>query len=319
MSTTKTALTDFAHHVQAGLAATPKQLSSKYFYDDEGSRLFQQIMAMPEYYLTNAEDEILRTQSAHILAALQFDQPFNIIELGAGDGAKTLHLLRHLQQQQVDCTFIPIDISSQAISDLMERINGQLPNLKVEPMVGDYHHVMRDITSSSKPNLVLFLGSNIGNFEWVPARRMLTALGEQLREGDKLLIGFDLKKNPHLVHAAYSDATGITKAFNLNLLRRINRELGANFDLARFDFFNYYNPLTGEVRSFIVSLAEQQVHIEAIGQTFDFKNDEVIRTELSKKYSLGEIEELARKCGFEVIASFQDSKNYFADSLWVRR
>ena len=310
---------EFMEHVCSGLSRQPKKLSSKYFYDDEGSRIFQQIMRLPEYYLTAAEDEILRLHSPAIFQAINYRKPFNIVELGAGDGAKTLHLLKAFSQQNVPFDFVPIDISQQAIDDLVDNVHRELPQLSIKPVVGDYFEVLDDLVSADRPNLVLFLGSNIGNFEVDAAKQMFKRLRERLNKGDHLLVGFDLRKDPNLIRAAYFDSTGVTKSFNLNLLLRINRELGGDFYLENFDFYSFYDPVAGEVRSFIVSISDQVVSLDHYGASFPFKKGEVIHTELSKKYHRTEIDELAVATGFLTKQHFQDANQYFTDALWCRQ
>ncbi len=306
----------FAEHVQRGLSSKIKYLSSKYFYDDAGSRLFQDIMNLPEYYLTDAEHEILNDQSFDLIATLEIDRKINVIELGAGDGFKTKLLLEAMVKQGIPLDFIPIDISKQAISDLEENMHQAIPELSIKSIIGDYFQVLPSILTRNNLNLILFLGSNIGNFEVEAAYEMLAHLGRDMQTKDYCLIGFDLKKNPAIIKAAYDDPQGVTHAFNLNLLHRINRELGGNFQLDNFDFYSYYDPVRGEVRSFIVSLRDQVVKIDALQQNFSFTTAEVIRTELSKKYDLDEISDMAFSTGFVPVRHFLDQRAYFADSLW---
>ena len=308
----------FAQDVLAGLTADKKQLSSKYFYDDNGSRIFQEIMNMPEYYLTDAEFEILSMQSKQIINALQFSTPFNIVELGAGDGFKTFKLLEYLVTQNIDFNYVPIDISQQAIDALTQRLRKRLPGLNIKPKVGDYFEILKVNKESSYPSLLLFLGSNIGNYNQTKAIELLKLFNDSMKSGDKLLIGLDLKKNPLVIHKAYFDPHGITKRFNLNLLLRINRELDANFKIDDFDFYCHYNPQTGEVKSYIVSLTKQQVHLKKLRKTINFDYNELIWTELSKKYSLNEISHLATSSNFKIIHNFLDCKHYFTDTLWEK-
>ncbi|GAB3177978.1 L-histidine N(alpha)-methyltransferase [Telluribacter humicola] len=315
-SNVKQRLNPFAEDVLKGLSAGEKYISSKYFYDDEGSRLFQKIMEMPEYYLTRSEMEILSVQSADIASALQFKEPFNIVELGAGDALKTQELLKYLVHQQVDFTYIPIDISEEAMQQLQQKLNTSLPGLQVQPEVGDYFSILKNMDFSGRSNLFLFLGSNIGNYEPDDAKVLLGMLYSHMQPGDKLLIGFDLQKAPEVVRDAYDDPHGITRAFNLNLLHRMNRELDADFAVDGFDFYCFYNPFNGEVRSMLVSLVEQEVSIGALQTTFHFGRNEMIRTELSKKYTLSEIENMAQACGYRVEEHFYDHNQYFTDSLW---
>ncbi|RZN84260.1 MAG: hypothetical protein EVB11_02320 [Winogradskyella sp.] len=308
----------FAKDVLAGLTAEKKHLSSKYFYDDNGSRIFQEIMKMPEYYLTDAEFEILSMQSKQIIEALKFSKPFNIIELGAGDGFKTFKLLEYLVDKKIDFKYMPIDISQEAMDALTERLKERLPGINIEPQVGDYFEILKVNRESVHPSLLLFLGSNIGNYKKGKAVELLKLFNDNMKDGDKLLIGMDLKKNPVTIHSAYYDKHGITKRFNLNLLLRINRELNADFKVDDFDFYCHYNPDNGEVKSYIVSLREQKVNIKKLNRIIDFDYHELIWTELSKKYSLQEIKLLAEEAKFKLNHNFLDCKHFFTDSLWEK-
>ncbi|ARV10087.1 hypothetical protein BTO05_10730 [Winogradskyella sp. PC-19] len=308
----------FAKDVLAGLTAKEKHLSSKYFYDDNGSRIFQEIMNMPEYYLTDAEFEILSMQSKQIIEALKFSKPFNIIELGAGDGFKTFKLLENLVNNKINFKYVPIDISQEAMDILTKRLKERLPDLNIKPQVGDYFEILKVNRESVYPSLLLFLGSNIGNYQNDKAIELLKLFNDNMKDGDKLLIGMDLKKNPVIIHNAYYDKHGITKRFNLNLLLRINRELDADFKVDDFDFYCHYNPDNGEVKSYIVSLREQKVNIKKLNRIIDFGYHELIWTELSKKYSLQDIRLLAEKTKFKLNHNFLDCKHFFTDSLWEK-
>ena len=309
---------NFAQDVLKGLSAPNKHLSSKYFYDDQGSRIFQEIMQMPEYYPTDSEFEILSLQAKQIFEALDFSQPFNVIELGAGDGFKTFKLLEFLVEAQVNFNYVPIDISKQAMEELSEKLRQRLPNLSINPQVGDYFEILKKTTRSAIPNLMLFLGGNIGNYSEAESMRLLELFHQNMNNGDKLLIGFDLKKNPLTIQRAYFDPNNVTKRFNLNLLIRMNRELGADFQIDDFDFYSHYNPKSGEVNSYIVSLKKQTVVMEKLNKEFHFDQNELIWTELSKKYDTAQIEQLASKTRFEVQTHFLDCKHYFTDSLWKK-
>jgi dimethylhistidine N-methyltransferase len=307
----------FATHVRNGLRAPAKRLSSMYFYDDAGSRLFQQIMAMPEYYLTGSEFEILDTQAHHILDKLGWDGPFDILEFGAGDGMKTARLLQHFLAAGARLRYRPIDISQAANDSLKARLAQSLPDLDTAPLTGDYFDLLDGgILDNERPVLLLFLGSNIGNFEPDAARAFLQRCQQALRPGDHMLVGFDLDKNPVLIHQAYYDPHGITKAFNLNLLLRINRELDADFAVDQFDFYCCYSPEERAVRSYLVSLKAQQVRIGALRETFSFGYHELLRTELSRKFTLEGISNLASTAGFKHTEHFLDCRHYFATSLW---
>ncbi|WP_369997017.1 L-histidine N(alpha)-methyltransferase [Winogradskyella sp.] len=309
---------NFAQDVRDGLTSKNKYLSSKYFYDDNGSRIFQEIMNMPEYYLTNAEFEILSLQSKQIIEALQFKTPFNIIELGAGDGLKTFKLLEYLVDNNIDFNYVPIDISQKAIDLLSARLKERLPKITIKPKVGDYFKILKANKESECPSLLLFLGSNIGNYPKDKAKELLRLFNDNMKVGDKLLVGFDLKKNPIIIHNAYYDKHGITKRFNLNLLLRINRELNADFNLDDFDFYCHYNPETGNVKSYIISLREQVVNVGGLDADIHFDYNELIWTELSKKYAIDEIIKLAKDTNFNHKTNFLDCKHYFTDSLWEK-
>jgi dimethylhistidine N-methyltransferase len=309
----------FAKSVKDGLSSKTKYLSSRYFYDDTGSQLFKQIMELDEYYLTQAEYEILSTQAGEIYSALEFQGGFNIVELGAGDGQKTIEFLRCLKEKNVDFTYIPIDISQEANDMLLSNVVSALGDIKVAPLTGDYFDMLGQLRQDEKPSMVLFLGSNIGNYTLEDASALLGEINKGMRKGDALLIGVDLKKNPHVIAKAYNDSKGVTRAFNLNLLKRINRELGGDFDLEKWDFYSTYNPRNGEVTSYLISLEEQEVTINELAQSFSFKKNELIYTELSRKYSEEELVELSSSNGFELVHFYKDKNAYFTDVLVVKR
>lgn len=226
----------FADDVRNGLSAEPKHLSSKYFYDDEGSRLFREIMKLPEYYLTRAEFEIFERQTAEISAAFNVsDSAFDLIELGAGDGTKTAVLIDSFLKHNAEFTYMPIDISVEAQNALRLKFRAKFPRLSIETQTGDYFRILEDLQSNNgRRKIILFLGSNIGNFNQTQAEDFFKSLRAVMNDEDLLLVGFDLQKDPHVILDAYDDSKGVTAAFNLNLLERINRELGGDFDLANF-------------------------------------------------------------------------------------
>lgn len=314
---TTTALTPFAEDVLQGLTAPKKHLSSKYFYDDAGSRIFMQIMKLPEYYPTGCEFEILSRQSVHIHDAINFTTKFNIVELGCGDGLKTRQLLAAFTARGADFTYIPVDISQEAIDTLQNNINASLPGIDIQPKTGDYFEVL-DSLADDVPCLFLFLGGNIGNYSPNEAVNLLQKFNAAMKKGDMLLMGMDLQKNPRVIQKAYDDPHGVTKAFNMNLLERINSELEADINPDQFDFYCDYNPQNGEVNSYLVSLKKQYFHSTVLNETFYFEKDELVWTELSKKYSIKEITALAAASGFKLVNNFMDCRHYFTDSLWVK-
>lgn len=309
--------TTFARDVQMGLSRSPKKLSSKYFYDQRGDELFQAIMRMPEYYLTDSEYAIFSGQAADILQTIGCE-PFDLIELGAGDGYKTKLLLSHFLEQEVSFVYRPLDISRNVLDSLEADLRSEWPQLAVQPLNGDYFEMLGQLQGEQgRRKVVLFLGANIGNYTREEARQFLDDLRRQLDPGDLLLIGFDLKKDPDVILQAYNDPAGITAAFNLNLLQRINRELGANFDLEQFRHWETYQPISGAAKSYLVSKKEQSVTIRALQQTFHFAAWEAIDVELSLKYDPTEIATLAEETGFGLQRHFYDERHYFVDSLWL--
>lgn len=311
----------FAEDVYKGLSSDPKSLSSKYFYDDEGSRLFQQIMDLPEYYLTRAEFEIFSTQAPQIFAAFtEQNSSFDLIELGAGDGTKTAVLVDYFLKKQADFVYSPVDISGEAIDVLTGKFAAQFPGLQISAKTGDYFRILDRLkTESQRQKILLFLGSNIGNFSRREALDFFTQLRAAMNENDLLFVGFDLQKDPRVILKAYDDAQNVTAAFNLNLLKRINRELGADFNVENFSHYAIYQPNEGAARSFLISRENQTVQIGALNQSFEFKQWEAIFMEISQKYDLPMIADLAASSGFQVAQNFFDGNRYFVDSLWKTR
>jgi len=306
----------FALDVLMGFSAENKFLPSKYFYDARGSELFARITDLQEYYPTQCEFEILSRLGGEISEHFP-TEPFDIVELGAGDGRKTKVLLSGLLQAGREFTYIPVDISATAVLDLTRSLERSEPALEVQGIVGDYLDSLRHLDGvSERRKLLLFLGSNIGNFDYINALRFLRNVWKRLAHGDMLLIGFDLKKDVDVLLRAYNDARGVTRAFNLNVLRRINSELQGEFDLEQFDHYGLYNPLRGAMESYLLSLREQEVCVGEIRKKFSFRPFEAIHLEYSYKYLPPDIENMAAATGFSVLGHWQDSRNWFMDSLW---
>lgn len=306
----------FHKDVIEGLSAETKHISSKYFYDKKGDAIFQEIMHMDEYYLTNAELDIFKTYKYEISKTFSPDkQPFNLIEFGAGDGMKTKVLLEELLAHDIPFDYVPIDISQNALDQLQESLTTEMPNLSFKGVQGDYFEVLNRLKENNgKKNVVLFLGSNIGNFTNGEALSFTSDISKKLNSGDLLFIGVDLKKDPNKILLAYNDPKGITAQFNYNLLHRINRELGGNFNTSQFEHHPTYDPVTGECKSSLLSKKDQEVEID--DHTFHFDKWEPIHTEISRKYSLKQLHRLANNSGFEVKTDLFDSNKYFVDSIW---
>ena len=244
--------------VRAGLTARPKTLPTKYLYDDLGSALFEVICLLPEYYLTRSEAAILRAHARDIVAAV--GDTLEIVELGSGTATKTRLLLDAALARQGTLRYSPIDISRSALDQTVHALNAEYPAITVDPQVADYFEGLRRFSRNGvERTLVLFLGSNIGNFEPYEARRTLSAVRETLRPGDSLLMGADMKKDVAILEAAYNDKLGVTAAFNKNLLWRINRELGGHFDLDSFRHRAKYNSAEGRVEMHLISDTAQDV------------------------------------------------------------
>jgi len=316
-ATTITIKNPFFKDVITGLTSREKFLSSKYFYDEAGDALFQQIMQSQEYYPTRCEMEIFVGQQAALAAAMCAQQgDFDLVELGAGDAVKTQFLLKYLLEHEKEFVYKPIDISENIITYLEANLPVLLPGLIMEGLKGDYIPMLKKVRlASNRRKIVLFLGSSIGNMTLPVSAVFCTQIRKTLAAGDMLLIGADLRKDPRIILAAYNDGCGLTKQFNLNLLTRINRELGANFDIRQFEHFPTYDPKTGACKSYLISISEQVVKIGA--HVITFQKDEVIDMEISQKYTLEDIRSLAAAAGFKPVADFYDRKQWFLDTLWV--
>ena len=308
----------FYNDIMDGLRAENKYLSSKYFYDETGDKIFQQIMASPEYYPTRCEMEIMQQQSGEMASLFtNYSPSFDLVELGPGDATKSWFLLRELQKKHAAFTYYPIDISTNVISSLEDRLPANLPGIRLHGLNGEYLDKMQQVkTFSANPKIVLFMGANIGNMSVPQATQFCRQLHDNMQPGDLVLIGFDLKKHPRTILDAYNDRQGFTRDFNLNLLTRMNRELDADFNRDLFEHYPVYDPGTGACKSYLISRAEQEVHIG--DKTISFRENEAIFMEISQKYTLEETENMAAQSGFEPIHTFMDSKLWFADVLWQR-
>lgn len=309
-------LHEFALDVLVGLSEAQKSLPSKYLYDARGSELFRKITFLEEYYPTNAEIEIFETKIDEIEKCMGKEE-FNLVELGAGFGRKTKFLIDHMLSKGLKFKYVPIDISEGAMKELVEVLGETKKELDVFGLVSDYYSGLKWLNNRYKrKNFVLFLGSSIGNFSHAESTVFLRNLWNSLNHGDKVLIGFDLKKDIELLLSAYNDKEGVTAEFSLNLLTRINTELGGEFKLENFRYYSTYDVFSGGMKSYLVSLKKQEVFIEKIGRSFSFEAWEPINTEYSHKYLIPDIERLASETGFKVEKHFFDSKEYFVDSVW---
>jgi dimethylhistidine N-methyltransferase len=305
-SATEVAKKIFRDEVLAGLSKPSRQLPCKFFYDDQGAQLFRQICELPEYYVTRTEIEILRLHGAEIASAL--GPQIELIGLGTGAGTKTKILLEELDRPAV---YVPIDISKEQLENSSERFRKMFPDLQVLPVAADYLEpfelpLPRHLSSRS---VVYFPGSTIGNFEPNDASEFLSRLVELVGDGGGLLIGLDLQKDRHVIEAAYNDSAGVTAKFNKNLLARINRELGSDFNLAHWQHYAIYNPAEGRIEISLISENDQTVRIG--DQSFEFRAGEKILTEYSYKHTIGGFIMLARQAGFEFQQIWTDDQQWF--------
>ncbi|MBV8198707.1 MAG: L-histidine N(alpha)-methyltransferase [Candidatus Eremiobacteraeota bacterium] len=307
----------FAEDVAAGLSATPKRLSSKYLYDDVGSALFDAITRLPEYYLTRAETEILGQWGWQIVRML--DAPLDFLELGSGSAAKTRRLIGEALRLQSQLRYSPIDISTEAIRASSLALVESFPGLSVRAYAGDYFDVLRSCElCAQRKMLAMFMGSNIGNYEPAQAAELLSLLHDALRPGDGLLLGADLKKDPAKLESAYDDPAGVTAAFDLNLLARINRELEGNFDVRGFRHVARYDEARGSVDSYLEAREEVSASIGAIGLNVILRPGERIHTESSYKFNDDELIAFGQRAGFRSLSIWHDGARRFAVHLFVR-
>lgn len=301
---------NFAEDVREGLVSEKKHLNPKYFYNLKGSRLFENITELQEYYLTRTESTILKTISPD-LSKIHPDLS-TIIEIGSGNSEKTKHILNSFTKSKNMVNYIPVDISNILFESGI-RVTKKYRNLYVQGILSDY---MNGIELASvlngEPKIFIFLGSSIGNFDYIDSVSFLQMIQSNMGVQDKLLVGFDLVKNKNILELAYNDKQGITAEFNKNILQRINRELDANFDLNKFKHYAFFNENKSRMEMHLVSQKEQRVKIEALNETIEFTRNESIHTENSYKYTPEMIQDLADRSNLEIENYFSDDNNYFA-------
>jgi L-histidine Nalpha-methyltransferase len=296
-----------------GLTKTPKSLPPRLFYDAAGSALFEEITRLPEYYLTRTESRLLQQYSGEI--AKRVGANVSVIELGAGTAAKTGTILKALSQRQLRVNYYPVDISVSALQVAEQSLNGSYPRVRVHPVATNYIADSQFLESVSGRKLVLYLGSSIGNFEPHEAQELLRRMRAHMQQGDYLLLGTDLVKNTSILIPAYDDAHGVTARFNKNILARINRELGSNFDLDLFRHLAVWNPERSRIEMHLESTLDQTVKVKLIGLEVHFKKGERIHTENSYKYTIAGVRDFLLSTGFEVESTWTDPNNWFGTHL----
>ena len=304
---------DDAHDVLLGLRDRPRHLPARLFYDAAGSALFEQITELPEYYLTSTEEAIFTRNAAEMVRAA--GEAKTVIELGAGTARKSLLLLRAALEVQSRLSYVPVDVSRSALDIARQRVGSELPQVAVHPVVMEYTRSFAPLSALTGPRLVLFIGSSIGNFDPMPATGLLRRLRSSLDAGDALLLGVDMRKPVDVLLRAYDDSAGVTAQFNLNVLARINREFGADFDLDSFVHHARWDEQKSRIEMHLVSRRAQQVRVPALGLSIDFAADESIHTENRYKFSSAMLEAMAANAGFRREEVWSDEQNWFTVNL----
>jgi L-histidine N-alpha-methyltransferase len=305
----------FAEDVRRGLSAKPKYLLPHYFYDALGSALFNAICELPEYYVTRAETEILTRYAPEIASA--FGGPARLVELGSGSARKSRLLIEALLARQDELEYMPVDVDAGILESSSRALLDEFAELTIHAVCADFRDPAAALTdldpAEGLRTVVLFLGSSIGNLDFDAAVAMLSSLRTLLAPGDALFLGADRKKPREILEPAYDDPLGVTAAFNLNLLGRINRELGGTFDLAAFAHRAFYNEAQGRIEMHLVSRREQSVRVG--DATYSFAEGESIHTENSYKYDDATLDALAARAGFTIERRWTDGRGWFADVL----
>ncbi len=302
-----------ARDVRAGLSAYPKELAPKYFYDERGSQLFEQITELEEYYPTRAEREILRERSAEILATA--GRPRTLVELGSGSAAKTRHLLDAMRDAGSLDTYVPVDISEEITHQTASCLVDEYPGLAVRGLVCDFEEDLERIPAADGSKLIAFLGGTVGNLYPRPRQAFLERIAALLGSGDQLLLGTDLVKEVDRLEAAYDDAAGVTAEFNKNVLEVLNRDLGADFDLDAFEHVARYDAEAERMDIRLRSLADQEVAITGLDLEITFAAGEEMRTEISTKFTRERLESVYAGAGLEMSGWFTDAAGDYALSL----
>ena len=288
--------------VLSGLFAANKRLPPKYFYDDHGSELFDQICDEPEYYPTRIEDALLESSARDIVARVK---PDRIIEFGSGMSRKIRHLLSACSELEYYPTYVPFDVCDEVMIKSGRELVEKFAWLNVAPLSGDYTAGLGNLPIKGECNLVIFLGGTIGNFSEEQGVMFLSEILEVMGPTDRLLLGADRVKDPNVLHAAYNDVAGVTAAFNLNLLEVLNRDLGANFDRENFEHYAFYNPTKNQIEMYIMCLHEQEVRFDKLRRSLRFREGNVICTEISRKFTREQLEDMLRQAGFKICAHYE--------------
>lgn len=308
----------FSEAVVHGLSSNPKRLPSDYLFDETGIRLLKEIRNMPEFYAAPCELGIFKSH-AEEMAELLFQPGMQIIEKGAGDTSAIYYLLKALLKRDKKIQFSPVDPSEELLKMSLAALKQQLPGLDVDPGHGEFFSLLEAREEMKPlPKLIVIPASRIGNLGYQDALSVLKQLHRILKKGENLLLGIDLKKAPSVILPAHSDPAGITARYNLNLLERINRDLGGHFNTKNFKHYASYEPETGELKNYLISQKEQEVLIEKLNRSFHFDAWENVQTEFAKKYNPEEFRRLSTEAGFTWVEAFYDPELFYMDVILKR-
>jgi dimethylhistidine N-methyltransferase len=300
---------DFATEISYGLTRKEKFIPSKYFYDANGSRLFEEICDLEEYYLTKKELEILSTIKDEM--PKYFSRHSSVVELGSGSSIKTRHLFESLLENHSHVRYYPIDISD-IVLESSERLQDEFVNLHITGIIDQYEAGLKLLKNLDDAKIIVFFGSSFGNFDHTAGLKFLNSIRNCMKKDDLFLLGIDLVKDTHVLERAYDDSKGVTKNFNLNLLKRINAELGGNFNLEKFEHRAFFNEQENRIEMHLESKVSQQVYLENVDLQINLEKGELIRTEYSYKYTIRQIKQIANASGFKINKIWQDKQKYFA-------
>ena len=306
---------DIVEDVRVGLLSAPRSLPPKYFYDERGSRLFEQICDTPEYYPTRIEEKLLSNYSIEIITQVKPDE---IMELGSGNAQKTRCLFDACEQTEHICTYAPLDVCEPMLESISEQLQSDYDWLDVHPLLGDYHAGLQHLPETRGTRLYVFLGGTIGNFYPEQAQDFIKEIKSTMRPGDYLLLGADRVKENHLLDAAYNDEQGITAEFNLNLLHVLNRELKADFNPEYFEHRAEFNSEQNRIEMHLLCIQDHIVRLQKLNAEITFQQGDSILTEVSHKFTADGLEELLEKSGLNICKHYEPDNQYFSLILATR-
>ena len=292
-----------------GLTQTPKSLPPRYFYDQRGSELFEQICELPEYYPTRTEAQILRQYAQEIS---QLTGTCELVELGSGSSSKTRLLLDAYQALGSEFKYVPIDVSGEILLESAQQLGQDYPKLQIQGLVGTYTQALEKLAPTTLPSrIIFFLGSSLGNFTQQECDRFFLQIKAALDVGEYFLLGVDLQKPKHLLEAAYNDSQGVTAQFNLNMLQHLNQRFAGNFDSKLFEHWAFYNDQLNQIEMHLRSCVDQTVCLEALNLKVKFAAGETIRTEISRKFNLAVMQQKLQAQGLKPLAAWTDPQQWF--------